>query len=86
MGTDVRLSHTAATPPGFTVTVQVTLERVEGRKLAFSITAHDGMDTISEGTHERFVIDPVRFLRRSRRKQPPHGECHGIRVSRPASP
>ena len=68
VGTDVRCSHTAATPPGFTVTVNVTLERVEGRKLTFSITAHDGVDTISEGTHERFVIDPVRFLRKVQEK------------------
>jgi fluoroacetyl-CoA thioesterase len=68
VGTDVRLSHTAATPPGFTVTVRVTLERVEGRKLAFSVTAHDGMDKISEGTHERFIIDPVRFLRKVQEK------------------
>lgn len=68
VGTDVRLTHTAATPPGLTVTVQVTLERVEGRKLAFSVSAHDGVDTISQGTHERFVIDPERFLRKVQEK------------------
>src|SRR5262245_24379554 len=53
VGTDVRLTHSAATPPGLTVTVKVKLERVEGRKLAFSVSAHDGLDLISEGTHER---------------------------------
>jgi fluoroacetyl-CoA thioesterase len=68
VGTDLRLTHTAATPPGLTVTVKVTLERVEGRKLAFSITAHDGVDTISQGTHERFVIDAERFLRKVQEK------------------
>ena len=68
VGTDLRLTHTAATPPGLTVTVKVTLERVEGRKLAFSITAHDGVDTISQGTHERFVIDTQRFLRKVQEK------------------
>lgn len=61
VGTDVRLTHTAATPPGLTVTVKVTLEKVEGRRLTFSAFAHDGIDTISEGTHERFVIDTARF-------------------------
>ncbi|HTP28230.1 MAG TPA: thioesterase family protein, partial [Anaeromyxobacteraceae bacterium] len=55
VGTDVRFSHSAATPPGFMVSVKVTLERVEGRKLAFSISADDGVDVISEGTHERLV-------------------------------
>jgi fluoroacetyl-CoA thioesterase len=61
LGTRIDVSHLAATPPGLTVTVDVRLERVEGRKLSFSITAHDGADKISEGTHERFVIDRDRF-------------------------
>jgi fluoroacetyl-CoA thioesterase len=61
VGTDVRLNHTAATPPGLTVTVRVKLEKVEGRKLAFSVTADDGIDKITEGTHERFVIDAAKF-------------------------
>jgi fluoroacetyl-CoA thioesterase len=61
LGTHVNLSHLAATPPGFTVTVRVKLEKVEGRRLAFSIVADDGVDRISEGTHERFVIDAQKF-------------------------
>jgi len=39
----------------------VTLDRVEGRKLVFSLSAHDGVDRIAEGTHERFVIDAAKF-------------------------
>jgi len=61
VGIDHKLSHTAATPPGLTVTVRGKLEKVEGRKLTFSLSADDGMDKISEGTHERFVIDAQRF-------------------------
>jgi fluoroacetyl-CoA thioesterase len=61
VGTDVRLTHSAATPPGFTVTVNVILEKIEGRKLTFSVHAHDGVDTISQGTHERFVVDVAKF-------------------------
>lgn len=61
VGTDVKLSHLAATPPGLTVTVKVKLEKVEGRKLTFSIIADDGVDKISEGTHERFIIDAAKF-------------------------
>ena len=68
VGTDVRFSHLAATPPGLTVTVQVTLEKVEGRRLTFSLRAHDGVDPISEGTHQRTIIDPVRFMRRVEEK------------------
>ena len=61
LGTHVSFSHLAATPPGLTVTVDVRLDRVEGRKLVFSLTAHDGVDKITEGTHERFVIDAGKF-------------------------
>ena len=64
VGTDLKLTHSAATPPGFTVTVRVVLEKLEGRKLAFTVTAHDGVDEISRGTHERFVIDAEKFATR----------------------
>lgn len=61
LGTRVNVSHLAATPPGMTVTVDVRLDSVEGRKLTFSVSAHDGVDKITEGTHERFVIDAAKF-------------------------
>ena len=61
VGIDLKLNHIAATPPGLTVTVKVKLEEVEGRKLVFSIVANDGIDKISEGTHDRFIIDAARF-------------------------
>ncbi|MGH8662093.1 MAG: thioesterase family protein [Burkholderiales bacterium] len=64
LGTHVNFSHLAATPPGLTVTVDVRLDGVDGRKLRFSITAHDGVDKITEGTHERVVIDSARFTAR----------------------
>jgi fluoroacetyl-CoA thioesterase len=44
--------------------VDVTLTEVDGRRLAFAVRAHDGVDAIGEGTHERFVIDHARFVKR----------------------
>lgn len=61
LGVLVNFSHLAATPPGLTVTADVKLEQVDGRKLTFSVTAHDGVDKIAEGTHQRVVIDRERF-------------------------
>ena len=61
VGIDINVNHSAATPPGFTVIVKGTLVKVEGRKLTFEIEAHDGVDTISTGTHQRFIIDASRF-------------------------
>ena len=61
VGIGINVSHVAATPPCLTVTVTGKLEKMEGRKLSFRLTAHDGVDKISEGTHDRFVIDAAKF-------------------------
>ncbi len=68
LGTHVSFSHEAATPPGMTVTISVRLEKIEGRKLRFHVEAHDGIDRISVGRHERFVIDAARFNAKVRDK------------------
>ena len=61
VGTHINVSHLAATPAGLSVTVDVRLDRLEGKKLYFTVSAHDGVDRITEGTHERFIIDAARF-------------------------
>jgi len=61
LGTHVDLSHTAATPPGLTVAVHARLAEVDGRRLVFEVSAHDGIDTICEGRHERHAILAQRF-------------------------
>ncbi len=61
VGTHIDVSHSAATPPGLEVTVRVELVAVEGKKLVFDVRAHDGVDEISVGRHERFVIVRERF-------------------------
>jgi len=68
LGTMVNFTHLAATPPGLTVTVDVKLDKVDGRRLSFSLLAHDGVDRISEGTHERVIIDAARFNAKVRQK------------------
>ncbi len=68
VGTHVNISHQAATPVGFEVTVKVELLKVEGKKLTFAIEAHDGVDTISKGTHERFIINQEKFEKRLKEK------------------
>ncbi|MEJ5328893.1 MAG: thioesterase family protein [Desulfobaccales bacterium] len=65
VGIGFHLDHTAATPPGLTVRIRGTLTRVEGRKLTFAVAADDGVDKISEGTHDRFVIQAERFSRKA---------------------
>jgi fluoroacetyl-CoA thioesterase len=61
LGTHVDVSHLAATPPGMTVKVDVEVAEVHGRKIVFKVSAHDGMDLIGEGRHERVVVAWDRF-------------------------
>jgi len=64
VGVHVDVSHAAATPPGFTIKVDVECTEVKGRAAWFQVRAHDGADTISEGYHQRFIVDWDRFNRR----------------------
>jgi len=64
VGTHINVSHSAATPPGLVVTAKVKLVEVDGRRLVFEVEADDGVDVISKGIHERFVIDRERFAKK----------------------
>ena len=69
VGVMVNINHLAATPVGATVTAQAKLIAVEGRRLTFQVSAHDGIDLVGEGTHSRAVIDLARFESRVAAKQ-----------------
>lgn len=72
VGTHIDISHEAATPPGFEITASVELVEVDGRKLVFKVEAHDGVDLISRGRHERFIINKERFDQRLDEKHQSH--------------
>jgi fluoroacetyl-CoA thioesterase len=69
VGIHINVSHTAATPPGMTVTVKGRLEKLDGRKLGFSLEAFDDREIISRGTHDRFIIDADKFNAAVTKKQ-----------------
>ena len=62
VGTHIDVSHEAATPAGLEVTATVELLEVNGRRLVFAVEAHDGVDLISKGRHERFIINKEKFI------------------------
>jgi fluoroacetyl-CoA thioesterase len=64
VGAQILINHTAATPEGMTVTTEVKLVAVDGRRFDFEWTASDGIDDIGNGTHQRFVVDRARFEQR----------------------
>jgi fluoroacetyl-CoA thioesterase len=61
VGVHVDVSHVAATPVGMTVTVDAECTEIVDRRITFEVRAHDGLDLIGEGRHERFVVNWDRF-------------------------
>ncbi len=61
VGISINVTHLAATLPGQTVTVTAAITAVEGRKITFEVVAHDGLDKIGEGIHQRAIVPWDRF-------------------------
>ena len=68
VGMEVAVRHLAPTLPGMTVEITVEVTAVEGRKVVFAVTAKDDLDTISSGSHARFVVDTAKNVERLKAK------------------
>jgi predicted thioesterase len=68
LGTVLHVRHIAATPVGMRVTAFATVERVDGRTIAFKLEARDERELIGDGTHERVVVNVAKFDQRVQRK------------------
>lgn len=69
VGALVEVKHLAATPVGFTVTVQASVVEVTKSLVVFEVEAHDGVDKIGSGRHARAPIELARFLAGAERKR-----------------
>lgn len=61
VGISINVKHTAPTPPGMTVRADVKIISVDGRKVVFDVVACDESGEIGRGTHERFIVDRIKF-------------------------
>ena len=68
VGIEVGIKHLAATLPGMTVDIEVRIAAVEGRRVAFDVSAKDEIDTICSGMHARFVVDVAKTAERLKAK------------------
>lgn len=64
VGTRIDIEHLAPTPVGMAVVAEARLDRVEGRRLTFSLTASDEVGQVGRGVHERYVIELGSFEKR----------------------
>lgn len=61
VGTQVNVSHLAATPIGMTVRFLAEVTVVDGRRIQFHVEAWDEKEKIGEGTHERAIVNVAKF-------------------------
>ena len=64
VGMRIEVEHVAATPIGMHVRCTAKVVNVDGRRVSFTLEAHDEKELIGKGTHERFLVDPAKFLAR----------------------
>jgi fluoroacetyl-CoA thioesterase len=62
VGVSVDIVHTAATPPGGTVTATARFVAREGKLFLFEISAADSAGEIGRGTHKRAVVLTERLV------------------------
>ena len=66
VGMRVQLDHLAPSSVGSKVTADATLEKVEGRRLTFTVTISDDRGLIAAGKVTRVVVDREKFLDKAR--------------------
>ncbi len=64
VGVHVNVSHLKATPVGEKVWCESKLENIDGRKLSFTVKAFDAQGIIGEGTHDRFIVNQDKFMKK----------------------
>jgi fluoroacetyl-CoA thioesterase len=64
VGTHVNVYHLAAAPIGSVVTFSSEILAVNDRRVEFKVTARTEEELIGEGTHERAIINVVKFATR----------------------
>jgi fluoroacetyl-CoA thioesterase len=66
VGMRVQIDHLAPTIVGSAVAAEATLERIEGRRLTFTVTVTDTCGLVAAGKVTRVVVETERFLDKAR--------------------
>lgn len=69
VGTHLDIAHSSATPMGITVICETELVEVDRRRLVFKVRVYDSGGDVGSGTHERFVVDSMRFMEKAELKK-----------------
>jgi predicted thioesterase len=66
VGQRVQVDHLHPTNVGSSVAAEATLEKVEGRRLTFTVSVSDGCGLVAAGKVTRVVVETERFLEKAR--------------------
>jgi len=66
VGMRVQLDHLAPTNVGSSIAAEATLEKVEGRRLTFTVSAADHCGLVAAGKVTRVLVETERFLDKAR--------------------
>lgn len=66
VGMRVQIDHLAPTNVGSSVAAEATLEKVEGRRLTFTVSVSDHGGLVAAGKVTRVVVDTQQFLDKAR--------------------
>lgn len=62
VGMRVQIDHLQPTPVGAEISVEATLDKIEGRRITFSVTASDSGGLVAAGKVTRVMIDVDKFM------------------------
>jgi fluoroacetyl-CoA thioesterase len=62
VGMRVQIDHLQPTPVGAEVTVEASLDKIEGRRMSFTVTASDSGGLVAAGKVTRVVVDRTKFM------------------------
>ena len=66
VGVRVQVEHISPTAVGHTVVAEAHLDKIEGRRLVFSVSAKDERGLIAAGKVTRVMVEVERFLEKTR--------------------
>lgn len=69
LGTQIKIRHLSATPPGMKVTAHAILKEVQKNRLLFLVDAYDEKEKAAEGEHERVLVSKEYFDQKVEQKK-----------------
>ena len=64
VGTQVIIDHLGATPLGLKISIDITIQEVDRRRVTWKFSVKDAVEEVGRGTHTRFVVDTVKTKQR----------------------